>query len=71
MDEGEGVVLVMMDVGDVEEGCRLFVEREVSDWDDLVRSFVFLFSCSFHSSFVFVCLCLYFVGCEKCVHVRM
>ena len=43
VDEGEGVVLVTMDVGDVEEGCRLFVEREVDGWDELVR-FFFLFS---------------------------
>ena len=41
VDEGEGVVLVMIDVGDVEEGCRLFVEREVYGWDDLVRFFFF------------------------------
>ena len=52
VEEGEGVVLVMMDVGDVEEGCRLFVEREVSDWDDLARFFFFL-----------VCLFLFFHGC--------
>ena len=52
VDEGEGVVLVTMDVGDVEEGCRLFLEREVDGWDELVRFFFFLFL-SFH-----VCLCL-------------
>ena len=54
VDEGEGVLLVMMDVGDMEEGCRLFVEREVYGWDDLVRffSFSFLSFLSFH-------VCLY------------
>ena len=51
VDEGEGVVLVMMDVGDVEEGCRLFLEREVDGWDDLVRFFFFVF--------FFVCLSLF------------
>ena len=53
MDEGEGVVLVTMDVGDVEEGCRLFLEREVDGWDELVRFFfwsvLFIF-CSCHLS---------------------
>ena len=42
-DEGEGAVLITMDVGDVEEGCMLFLEREVDGWDDLVR-FFFSFS---------------------------
>ena len=64
VDEGEGVLLVTMDVGDMEEGCRLFCEREVYDWDDLVRFFLFsLFS-------LFICLFV-FVGRERCVHVRM
>ena len=43
-EEGEGVVLVMMDVGDTEEGCRLFAEREVDGWDELVRFFFICFS---------------------------
>ena len=61
VDEGEGVVLVMMDVGDVDEGCRLFGEREVDGWDELVRFFFFLFSCFFlFLSFLHVCLCLSF-----------
>ena len=57
VDEGEGVVLVTMDVGNVEEGCRLFLEREVDGWDELVRFFFFfpLFSC-FISMFVYLFL---------------
>ena len=53
IDEGEGVVLVTMDVGDVEEGCRLFLEREVDDWDELVR-FFFLFSLFMFVRFMFM-----------------
>ena len=57
VDEGEGAVLVTMDVGDVEEGCRLFCEREVEDWDELVRFFFFSFL-SFHLFVcLFVCIC--------------
>ena len=55
MDEGEGVVLVTMDVGDVEEGCMLFLEREVDGWDDLVRFFFFVFFLSLFT--FFLCLC--------------
>ena len=61
-DEGEGEVLVTMDVGDVEEGLKVFVEREVYGWDELVR-FFFVFS--------LFSLMFMFVGCKKCVHVLL